>query len=192
MKRRRLLRYSVGWAALSSVSVGSLLFAAGEMQNPEVQTPQSETASASDSAWDRSAAEKATHRNINSMRQAMGESALMWRDDVAAAAREYAQALADAGQLTHTLDGTDPTQRYQRAGIADFNGENIHQTWWRQKLTTDAGRLTSPDQFGDAVAQQWFESASHRKNIMRSGNSAEGIGVARSGSEVYVVQVFTD
>lgn len=191
----------LAWAGFGALGIGSAALVGVELQDDTATETTGNTDTNTDPAtaepdpepeWDVSEAEKAVHRHTNQKRTVTGHEPLAWRDDVAAAAREYAQALADAGQLTHTLDGTNPTQRYQRAGIADFNGENIHQTWWRQKLTTDAGRLTSPDQFGDAVAQQWFESASHRKNIMRPGNSAEGIGVARSGSEVYAVQVFTD
>lgn len=193
MKRRRLMRYGAVGTALSGLGLGSVLLAGLTMPNPEVQTPKSETAPASESEWNRSTAEKATHRHINSMRQASGESVLMWRDDVATAAREYARKIADAGQLTHTLNGSDPIQRYQRVGITGFNGENINQTLWDRSFQTKSGvkKITTIDELSLWMVQQWFESPSHRRNVMRPDNNAQGIGVARSGSEVYAVQVFT-
>jgi uncharacterized protein YkwD len=186
------MRYGAIGTALSGLGLGSVLLAGLTMPNPKVQTPQSQTP-ASDSEWNRSTAEKAIHRHINSMRQAREESALMWREPVADAAREYARKIADAGQLTHTLNGSDPIQRYQRVGIAGFNGENINQTLWDRRFQTKSGvkKITTVDELSLWMVQQWFESPSHRRNVMRPDNNAQGIGVARSGSEVYAVQVFT-
>jgi len=201
MVSRRSVLYSLGGIGLAgSVYAG--------LQSPDYSTvddteTDAETDAASESetepksepepAWNRKAAEKAVHRQTNQKRAATGREPLSWRDDVADAAREYAQKIADAGQLTHTLNGIEPGQRYQSHGITAYNGENAHQTWWDRTVETESGtkRITTTDGLAEVVAQAWFTSPEHRDNMLRDNSVAEGVGIGQKRNAVYVVQAFT-
>jgi len=201
MVTRRSVLYSLG-----GIGLGGSVYAG--LQSPDYSTvddteTDAETDAASESetepksepepAWNRKAAEKAVHRQTNQKRTATGHEPLAWRDDVADAAREYAQKIADAGQLTHTLNGIEPGQRYQSHGITAYNGENVHRIWWDTEMSTDSGieKITTAAAFGSFVVQDWLDSSGHRDNMLRDNSVAEGIGVERKRRTVYVVQVFT-
>jgi uncharacterized protein YkwD len=199
MVSRRSLLYSLGGIGLAgSVYAG--------LQSPDYSTnvdsetdtetdaaSETDAETASEPEWKPKAAEKAVHRHTNQKRTATGHEPLAWRDDVADAARAYAQKIADAGQLTHTLNGIEPAQRYQRHGIEAYNGENAHRIWWDTEMSMDSGteKITTAGGFGSLVVQDWFDSSGHRDNILRDNSVAEGIGVERKRRTVYVVQVFT-
>jgi len=192
----------LAWAGFGALGIGSAALVGVELQDDTATETTGNTDTNTDPAtaepdpepeWDVSEAEKAVHRHTNQKRTVTGHEPLAWRDDVAAAAREYAQKIADAGQVTHTLDGTDPAQRYQRHGITAYNGENAYRTWWDTEMSTDSGieRITTMDEFGESVVQGWFASPGHRDNTLRDNSVAEGIGIERKRRSVYVVQVFT-
>ncbi|CAJ51128.1 CAP domain-containing protein [Haloquadratum walsbyi] len=144
--------------------------------------------------WERKKAAREAHKHINNARERNGRGSLNWRDDVASAAHDYAQQIAGADILTHTLDGSDPEDRYYADGIAAYNGENIHQTWWLESFETteEVDRIDSVADFGQSVTTSWMNSPGHRENILDVTHSAEGIGAAKNDSDkIYVVQVFT-
>jgi Uncharacterized protein with SCP/PR1 domains len=147
-------------------------------------------------AWQPKAAARAAHEAVNSERDAAGRGALSWSDDIAAPARDYAQQLAKADTLSHTLDGRSAEDRYYGDGIVAFNGENIHQTWWREEITVseseNIGFIDSAADLGRSIVNSWMTSDGHRENILDTTNRAEGIGVAKNEMDkIYSVQVFS-
>jgi len=181
MKRRRLLRYSVGWAALSSVSVGSILFAAGEMQNPEVQTPQSETATGPDTSekkpvWQAAEASKLTHKRVNDSRGRYGLTALEWHSGLADVAESYAQKMGEDGFFSHTHNGQNGADRLEAAGLdMDGWGENIIYTWWDRSLD-DSERLSSTEDVAEWCVNWWLQSEPHFENITDASFDSHGVG----------------
>jgi uncharacterized protein YkwD len=145
-------------------------------------------------AWEPATAAKETHSHVNDEREAAGRGELEWRSDVATAARAYAEKLAAADTLTHTLDGTEPESRYYADGISAYSGENINQMWWQERMTTphEITYIDSPADLGQFAVSSWMDSDGHRENILRVTNGAEGIGIAKNETgAVYAVQVFT-
>jgi len=144
--------------------------------------------------WEPEQAARDTHRHVNEARTAERRDDLQWRSDVATAAVEYATALAEAGTLTHSLDGTDAEARYYADGISAYAGENIHQTWWLEsfRTTQEIDYIDSAADLGKSVTTSWMNSPGHRENILDVTHSAEGIGFAKNDAgEIYAVQVFT-
>ncbi len=188
MVSRRSVLYSLG-----GIGLGGSVYAGLQSSNDTPAETDAEPAPEPEPEWNRKAAEKAAHRHTNQKRTATGHEPLTWRDDVADAARAYAQKIADAGQVTHTLNGIEPAQRYQRHGITAYNGENAHRIWWDTEVSRGSGteKITTADGFGSLVVQDWFDSSGHRDNMLRDNSVAEGIGVERKRRTVYVVQVFT-
>ena len=144
--------------------------------------------------WEPEQAAREAHRHVNEARTAERRDDLQWRSDVATAAAEYATALAEAGTLTHSLDGTDAEARYYADGISAYAGENIHQTWWLEsfRTTQEIDYIDSAADLGKSVTTSWMNSPGHRENILDVTHSAEGIGFAKNDAgEIYAVQVFT-
>jgi len=144
--------------------------------------------------WEPEQAAREAHRHVNEARTAERRDDLQWRSDVATAAVEYATALAEAGTLTHSLDGTDAEARYYADGISAYAGENIHQTWWLEsfRTTQEIDYIDSAADLGKSVTTSWMNSPGHRENILDVTHSAEGIGFAKNDAgEIYAVQVFT-
>jgi uncharacterized protein YkwD len=136
--------------------------------------------------WQPETAAKQAHEIVNEERTSAGRGELAWRDDVAAAAREYAAKLAEAEKLTHTLDGSQPGVRYSAAGIGRYSGENANA------LLGDGYQIYAPAELADTIIESWMDSEGHRENLLTYTHRAEGIGIAKnSENDVYAVQVFT-
>jgi|APHM01.1.fsa_nt_gi Uncharacterized protein with SCP/PR1 domains len=138
------------------------------------------------SNWRPKTAARAAHKIVNEERASAGRGELAWREDVAAAAREYAEKLATADKLTHTLDGSQPGVRYSAAGIGRYSGENANaMPGWGYDIH-------SATVLAQQTVGEWMDSEGHRENILSFGNRTEGIGFAKnSDNTVYAVQVFT-
>jgi uncharacterized protein YkwD len=84
-------------------------------------------------------------------------------------------------------DGQGPKERLL-AVWPDFKGnfaENVASIEGPK-----ASKDTSPEALADAFLKLWIVSPSHRKNIREASYTITGIGIARSGNEVFVTQVF--
>lgn len=103
----------------------------------------------------------------NREREARGIGRLRWDSQLAAKATRWAQHMADANTLSHSVI-TDEVS----AGWSSL-GENVG---WGDDV--------------EIVHQQFMASATHRDTMLKGTYSAVGIGVAVDGDKVWVAQVF--
>lgn len=104
---------------------------------------------------------------VNQSRAASGLSHLGWNAELAAKATAWAQHLASIGRLEHSnlADGVSPGWRAlgENVGVAD-DVPSVHSAFLR--------------------------STEHRRNMLNPGWRVMGIGTARSGNRVFVVEVY--
>ena len=105
--------------------------------------------------------------SVNASRAAAGRPALSLRADLSAVALRWSQKMAASGTLAH-----NPNLTRQVSGWR-WVGENVGY---------------GPD--WHAVQVAFMNSAGHRSNILDRDYTQIGIGVVRSGSRVWITQVF--
>lgn len=110
----------------------------------------------------------------NRDRFASGLPPLAGNDRLTAAAMRYAQILAAAGHLDHSVDGSSPGGRIAAQGYA----------WQREGENIAAGQ-TSEEQ----VEQEWMASPGHRQNILGPYHDV-GFGMAQGQSGIFWVTDF--
>ena len=130
------------------------------------------------------------HELINNERTTRGLSPLSWNPVIAKASVNHSNDMANRNYFDHdSPEGHDFTWRYSQVGftcaIQQGNwiyggGENI---------------MYMEGYFGvETVAKEsvngWMNSQGHRENILTPYFKTEGIGVAKSGNEIYVTQNF--
>jgi uncharacterized protein YkwD len=109
---------------------------------------------------------------VNAERAAVGLPPLVWEERLAAAAADYAAAMAGGGFFSHTgADGSDLRQRGQAHGYGDwsFLGENLA-----------AGQDTP-----EAIVQAWMRSPTHRANVLAADACDIGVGHASAEAGRY-------
>lgn len=114
-------------------------------------------------------------RLTNVERTKYGKPLVQTNDDLNRAAMQRAKEISV--KFSHTRpDGTDSTSILSEYGIPDDNGgENI------------AAGFTSPQSTIDG----WMNSPGHRVALLNTYSTHLGVGVYKSGSSYYCVQVFT-
>lgn len=114
-------------------------------------------------------------RLTNVERAKHGKPLVQTNNDLNKAAMERAKEISI--KFSHTRpDGTDSTSILSEYGIPDYNGgENI------------AAGFTSPQSTIDG----WMNSPGHRVALLNTYSTHLGVGVYKSGSSYYCVQVFT-
>lgn len=113
---------------------------------------------------------------LNRERAAQGLPALVWDDDLAAAARLHAERMAQMNQMSHQLPGeADLLARASGSG-ARFSmvAENV-------AVGPDPGTIHSA----------WMHSSGHRANILSAELNAVGIAVAPGSMGLFAVQDFS-
>ncbi len=120
-------------------------------------------------------AEAEVLRLLNQERQSRGMPALAASEPLQRAARKHSRRMAEAHQIGHKLPGEpDLTRRLGReTEHFDASGENV-------AVAASAARAHAA----------LMHSPGHRANILDSDYNSVGIGVARSGGEIYVTQNF--
>ena len=140
-------------------------------------------------------AEIEVHRLINLEREKHGLETLGYDEELASVAKSHSEDMASSGYFSHeTPEGLDPTDR---ASEADYTcryrignliysgiGENIHM------VTGSSLILWSPESIAETAVSGWMDSPGHRKNILTSNFSNEGIGVSISTFTIHVTQNF--
>ena len=130
------------------------------------------------------------HMLINKERTKQGLSNLTWNPTIARASNNHSEDMANRGYFEHdSPEGHDFTWRYSQVGftceISQGNviyggGENISYSKGYYGVDTIATQTVNG----------WMNSQGHRENILRPYFQSEGIGVAKSGDEIYVTQNF--
>jgi len=112
----------------------------------------------------------------NEARSQAGAPPLILDDGLSRAAKEHAQAMFDARQLSHRFDG-EPSlaQRLAAAShlLLDQNGENV-------ALDVDV----------EGGHQHLMLSAAHRANLLNPAYNVVGLAVIPHGDRLYIVQDF--
>jgi uncharacterized protein YkwD len=118
---------------------------------------------------------------INAARRARGESALVWDAELTRVARQHSENMARQNFFDHVdPQGGNIATRAREGGVCGWSaiGENI------------AYNSGYDDPAGFAV-ERWLISSKHRANLMRTGFTHSGVGVARSADgRVFFTQVF--
>ena len=140
-------------------------------------------------------AEMEVHRLINLEREKHGLETLGYDEKLASIAKSHSKDMASSGYFSHdTPEGLDPTDRASKADyvcryqignlIYSGIGENIHM------VKGSSIALWSSESIAEMAVSDWMDSPGHRKNILTSNFSNEGIGVSISAFTIYVTQNF--
>jgi uncharacterized protein YkwD len=130
------------------------------------------------------------HVLINEERTVRGLSSLSWNPTIEKASVNHSNDMANRGYFEHdSPEGRDFTWRYSQVGFTC----SISQGNWIYGGAENI--MYAEGYYGvDTIAIQsvdgWMDSPGHRENILTPYFKSEGIGVAKSGSEVYVTQNF--
>ena len=114
-----------------------------------------------------SSGQDAVWKELNADRRAYGRSSLFAHDQLNTKAQAWAEKLAREGRLSHST---------LAAGVPSC---------W-QSLAENVGSGSS----AAAVQDQFMASSAHRANVLSTAWNWVGVGYAKNGSRVYVVQVF--
>ncbi len=120
-------------------------------------------------------------RHSNSARRTKGVRKVRRSTKLDRAADYYAQHLARSGVFSHTADGRTLKQRLRKHGVG--NG------WMAENLAYRSSRHPG-DSLAKLFVQGWLDSPGHRRNLLHPKLTHIGIGVAKTQSRVYAVQVF--
>lgn len=119
----------------------------------------------------------------NAARKAQGLAPLKIHSALIQAAGSHSVEMHKLDYFSHTSPtaGTRKVRdRIQKAGLTPKRtAENIFNCYGYP-----------PEEVAEFCFQSWMESSGHRRNILDSGASHIGIGVAFKGDKVYVTQVF--
>lgn len=108
----------------------------------------------------------------NAAREANGRAPLRHNADLSRVATEWSQVQADENRMYHNPNVADEIPSGWRHW-----GENVLQNWER----------ATPEQLVD----QWMNSRDHRLNILRTGHTDFGVGMAvADDGRLYATQVF--
>jgi hypothetical protein len=119
------------------------------------------------------AAEAAIVQMTNAFRAENKLSPVRQNPQLIAAARAYAKKLAGYSALSHTADGTTPSQRVASAGYRFCQvGENLASI-------LDSRGFTSAD-YAQRAVRGWENSPGHRKNMLLPFVTETGVGVVQA------------
>lgn len=129
------------------------------------------------------------HERVNEIRAKRGLSRLRYSSQVAQRAEEHSVWMANRTQLEHANLRTYP--------CSDAIGENVAYTYATGDIETEWGVVNyygNETRIANGIVKQWMHSRGHRKNILSSKWSVEGIGIAVAetdqGPRVYATQAF--
>jgi len=141
-------------------------------------------------------AEMEVHRLINLEREKYGLKTLGYDEKLASIAKSHSIDMAYNEYFSHeTPEGLNPTDRASKTDyvcryqvgnlIYSGIGENIHMV-----RSSTAGFWASPESIAEIAVSGWMDSPGHKKNILTSNFSNEGIGVSISTFTIHVTQNF--
>ena len=141
-------------------------------------------------------AEIEVHRLINLEREKYGLKTLGYDEKLASIAKSHSIDMANNEYFSHeTPEGLSPTDRASKTDyvcryqignlIYSGIGENIHMV-----KSSTAGFWASPESIAELAVSGWMDSPGHKKNILTSNFSNEGIGVSISTFTIHVTQNF--
>ncbi|MFB6119150.1 CAP domain-containing protein [Halosegnis sp.] len=120
---------------------------------------------------------------VNDARTARGLAPLAANTTLAGVADAHSADMAARGYVNHTApDGTTVAERLAQAGLTCPGGENIYYTPNGRLLVTERG-------LAERVVAEWLRSPGHRRALLDTGYTRQGIGVVVGGDGgIYVTQ----
>jgi uncharacterized protein YkwD len=121
----------------------------------------------------------------NEFRQAEGLRAVKPNPQLTAAARDFADFMAQTGKYGHTADGSRPSTRAKQHGYDHcVIAENIAYQFSTAGFTAE--------EVAQGFFQGWKQSPGHRKNMLDPAVTDTGVAVAHSAQtgNYYAVQMF--
>ena len=118
---------------------------------------------------------------INQERRAKGAKPLVWDSELCRLARYHSENMARQGFFNHVgRDGLDPSARAHAFGLGG----------WQALAENIAYNQGYEDPAAFAV-ERWMRSDKHRENLLSTGYTHSGLGVAKSADgRVFFTQVF--
>lgn len=129
--------------------------------------------------------EERIHEEVNTYREEQDAPPLEQSDELAEVARAHSEDMAETDYFDHdSPDGDGPGDRLDEAGV-ECNGWGENLAWEESSNVTEG----DAESIADSAVQGWIDSEGHRQNLL--GNyDEEGIGVATTGNEVFITQLF--
>ncbi|HEY0964767.1 MAG TPA: CAP domain-containing protein [Candidatus Paceibacterota bacterium] len=124
------------------------------------------------------------HRYTNELRKQEGLPPLSLNATLGQLALERSIDMTDNGTFSHTsTDGCDLDCRFKRTEFATLSwGENIAEYEPYSRF--------APEVLARQFVDRWAASSGHRRNLLSSNFSHEGIGVAMNGNRLVVTVIF--
>lgn len=165
----------------------------------ETQTP-TPTAAATD-GLNTTKVEQLVVEFTNEERRERGLDTVAYAPEIATAAREHARDMARNDFVGHTgSDGESAQERYDDvcsySGTGYVHGENVNAVFYDRRYTpwgTDDGVVTlrTEEDVARMLVKEWMHSEGHRKNMLQSGWTGIGVGVAINDEQkVFAAQAF--
>jgi len=125
------------------------------------------------------------HRLTNIERQRAGVSTLEYDSALATVAKGHSEDMAKRNYFSHiSPDGCNLGCRLNEAGyVVSSWGENIA---WRS-----SNKLPEAEDLAVYFVGEWMNSDGHRRNILSSKFTHEGVGIAQIGNKVYATVNFS-
>lgn len=116
---------------------------------------------------------------VNNQRRKQNRPELRWDEDLARVALDYSRNMAAYGFFDHyDREGNTVIQRAAKVRGWRTIGENLFYSEPVDHISTFA-------------LSGWMASATHRANILESGWTSTGIGIARTrDGEIYITEIF--
>ncbi len=141
-------------------------------------------------------AEIEVHRLINLEREKYGLQTLEYDEKLSSVAKLHSIDMADDEYFAHeTPEGLTPTDRASKSDytcqyqignlIYSGIGENLYMV---QGPTVSI--MSTPQSIAESAVSGWMDSPGHKKNILTSNFSKEGIGVSISEFTIHVTENF--
>ncbi len=128
--------------------------------------------------------ERAIHDEVNDRRVARDLEPLSTDATLSAAAREHSQDMVARDFFAHTAPGDD-------GFAAHYRDEGVECRGLGENLLMRTVEADAPEDVASNAVDQWMNSESHRRNLLRESWVADGVGVAFDGDGgLYATQAF--
>jgi uncharacterized protein YkwD len=130
------------------------------------------------------------HELVNGERTSRGLTPLAWNSKIALASLNHSNDMANRGYYEHdSPEGLDFTYRYSQVGFNCLIDLGYQYSLGAENLMYMEG-YHGVESVARSTVDGWMNSPGHRENMLTPYYQSEGIGVARSGNEIYVTQNF--
>lgn len=146
-------------------------------------------------SFDAHEVEQHIHEEVNEVRSAEGLQTLSESSGLDGVAREHSRDMAHRDFHAHVNpDGEDPMARITQSSVScQAVGENIAQTYWKERVDTADGteRFSTNEELAEGLVEQWLNSPPHKENMLDGEWTTMGVGAyVTDDNEVYATKKF--